>query len=83
MDWVERVGVALMGLMGVAFVALLGLGAYAIYDEITSDKFYLRKDEWRCSASHVETTLQTVVSDKSVVLVPVANAVCDEWSRRK
>jgi hypothetical protein len=66
-----------------SFVAVLLFGVcYLIYDEVMSDKFYLRKDQWRCSAAHEETyvTYQKVGD----VDVPVVNTsvVCDQWSRR-
>ena len=62
-------------------LTIFGIG-YLIYDEVVSDKFYLRKDQWACTASHVETfvTYQKVGD----IDVPITNTtvVCDQWNRR-
>ena len=47
--------------------------AFVVYDEVTSDKFELRKDQWECTASH-----QVV---KLVGKVVTIQEVCDRWER--
>lgn len=57
----------------------------AIYDEMTSPTFSLRKDQWTCTSSHQETsTIYThPYPNMPGVMMPITNAsdVCDQWSR--
>ncbi len=69
----------------VAFLlATFGVIGSAIYDEYTSDKFYLRKASWTCTESHVETIITTQSYDGKT-FYPVVNTivVCDQWTRKK
>lgn len=44
--------------------------SYGIYNEYTSEKFYLRKDQWTCSATSRHYRGKIVSID------------CDQWSRK-
>lgn len=71
MDWVEWT-VAALG------TALVGLLVYALYSEAHAEHFSLRKDQWQCTASHIQHSL--VPAGK--VLVPTQHSVCDKWERK-
>lgn len=67
----------------VGFVALVvALFAFLVWDEATAEHFELRKDSWRCTASHQETiTTFTQVGQVSVPLTQYYT-VCDQWTAR-
>ena len=61
----------------VFIVGAVGVVGYLIYDDFTSEKFSLRKDEWSCTRSHNETRLMP----SGKIIVPTVHTVCDQWSR--
>lgn len=60
---------------------LICLVGWVVYDEIKSDKFYLRKDSWHCTINHVETTLMPITTGNSTTYVTQVHSVCDQWSK--
>lgn len=82
MDWVERL---LIGLIGVALMFILavsvGLGV-AIYRDAERPTFDLKKDEWACTKSHVETTTTMIMVGNVLIPNTSTTTVCDQWSRK-
>lgn len=69
-------------MVGLFILVIVGIIGYAVYDEYVAEKFYLRKDQWVCTASHVEyITTTTKVGDQDIPQV-IPNTVCDQWTRR-
>lgn len=65
-----------VGLLVLTVVMLfVGVPWFAIYcyREAHAETFSLRKDEWRCTATHIETS--------SVKTMHHEYAVCDQWTR--
>lgn len=90
----RRGGFDMMDLMGslvpygvaLFFIGFVGFGAFALYDEYVSEKFYLRKDQFHCSASHIEITYDTHTTTNangttSTVTTPREVVVCDVYTR--
>jgi hypothetical protein len=71
-------GIGLGAICALMFIAI----GWAIYDEATSEKFYLRKDQWACTASHLEETTTFVKSGNTDIPITSYTTVCDQWSRR-
>ncbi len=75
MDGIQLAFFVLCGLLG----SLIG---YAAYDSITAETFELRKDSWRCTASHTDTTVVPIMTGSTTVMVPQSSTVCDRWERK-
>lgn len=63
--------------VGIVAMAAIALAALAIYGEVVSEKFSLRKDEWTCTETNRE--VRNVPIGKAVV--PRAVDVCINWRR--
>lgn len=61
---------------GILLVCVGGI-AYAVYDDVTADKFSLRKDQWVCGKSHNEQS----VTWAGKVPIYTNKEVCDLWVR--
>lgn len=59
----------------------LGVIGWLIYDDVAADKIAIRKDQWRCTASHVTTTLVAQQIGQTTVMIPLTGNVCDQYSR--
>lgn len=67
-------------------VALLTLAVFAcigwlIWDELTAEKFSLRKDSWTCTRSHTETNYTYTQVGNTTIPIPYYTEVCDQWTR--
>ena len=83
LDWLfDNVMPWIMNLAIVAIVLLIAAAPFAIYAEYKAEKFYLRKDEWACTAS-VERPITTYVQSGNV-MVPITtySKHCTQWSER-
>ena len=74
-DWFERLFVA--GMLAATAALLIALG-WAIYSDVSADRFTLRTDAWRCSSAHQEERLILI----GKVLVPRTEMVCDQYTAR-
>lgn len=66
------------GLLALATVVAIPI---AIYDEVVSEKFYLRKDSWTCTRSHTETYVTYTQVGNTSIPIPYDEEVCDQWTR--
>lgn len=75
-DW----GVVICWVLGIGIFLFLGV---LFYSEVTAEKFYLRKDQWKCTASHQET--YTTMMQVGSMQIPQfhTTTVCDKWERIK
>lgn len=82
-DWVVE---AIMRTMVVLFFIFVFVGlpliGYAFYHDMTSPTFSLKKDSWRCTASHNESSTYFIQAGKVMVPQTTNSTVCDQWSRR-
>ena len=74
MSAVERICVG-------AIVILFAVIAWAIYDDATAEHYSIRKDKFRCTASHVETGGYFMQSGKTQMWIPTTTTVCDQYTR--
>ncbi len=68
--------------LGALIISVAGLIGYAVWDDAHAVKFSLRRDEWRCAASHRETSTDIVTTGKVVIPVISTRTVCDRYDRR-
>lgn len=59
------------GIVTLGMIFVFSFVAYGFYDHFTSDKFSLRKDEYSCTASHIEAWNNEVYT------------ICDTYQRVK
>lgn len=82
MDWLrEHAFDIFLGFLALLVVAVLGLLIYLMVLEMTSPTFTLRKDEWHCINSHLETHLQPMQTGKITTLIPITDEVCTEYQK--
>lgn len=80
LDWfMENIMVWLIILIVVGLIIAI---PFAIYEEYTAEKFYLRKDQWTCSAS-VERAYTTYIQSGST-MIPITNYQrhCTQWTEK-
>ncbi|RYD62552.1 MAG: hypothetical protein EOP83_14305 [Verrucomicrobiaceae bacterium] len=65
-------------LIVVVGIAFLG---WAVYDDITSEKYEIRKDEFTCTRSHQEVIMTTQTIGNTTYQVPQVSTVCDQYTR--
>lgn len=79
-DWIfHNSGWVIVALLS-ALALVIG---FAIYDDATSDKFSLRKDEWACGALHYSPVTTTIIVGKVIIPQTTLRLVCDRWDRIK
>ena len=68
--------------IGLPLGCLLGILPWALIAENRSpDLATLKKNEWVCSASHVESSTTYVMSGKIMVPITSNDTVCDQYNR--
>lgn len=82
-DWmVERIMLVFVSVCFLLVFIGLPWFLYAWYTSSKSPTFELRKDQWTCSRSHVETSTYYIKSGSVMVPQISHNAECDEWTRK-
>jgi hypothetical protein len=67
-----------LGLPMGAVMAVLPWGF--IQDSQSPDLAVLKKGQWACTATRLETTLMPISTGKSTILVPTTHSVCIAYS---
>lgn len=71
-----------VGLILVVAVGMVLLIPVALYAEYKAEKFYLRKDQWTCTASRLETSTTYIQSGNVMVPITSTHKHCTQWSER-
>lgn len=74
-DHIGKIVIALL-------LCLLTAVVYGAYDEFRAEKFYLRKDSWTCTKSHLVATQTMVLVGKALIPIITTHTECDRWDRR-
>lgn len=82
-DWIEEYVMPWV-MIGFGVLLIAGVIAFivALITWISSDSFSLRKDDWICTASHVEEVTTYVKSGDVQVPITSEYDECDQWSKK-
>lgn len=81
LDWLTDYILPWVAILAIVFIVLIV--PVLIYGAIKSNEsptFELRKDRWRCTASHPVTTTTYVMVGKVLMPISSTHNECDQWS---